>query len=53
MERFEIRLRPERRQELNDLARESGLSSAAVARLAIQWLVQHRELSIRGQERAA
>ena len=48
MERFEIRLQPERRQELDALARETGLSSADVVRLAIRQLLEHRDLFVRG-----
>jgi hypothetical protein len=39
--RFKIRLTPERRRELEDLAREAGLSSADLARLGIGWLLRH------------
>jgi hypothetical protein len=54
-ERFEVRLSRERRQELDDLARECDLSAADVARLAIKWMVEHRDLLVRGTagERAA
>jgi hypothetical protein len=40
-ERFEIRLSADRRQELAELARESGLSAADIARLAITRLLAH------------
>ena len=38
--RFEIRLTPERRRGLEDLAREVGLS-CDLARLGIGWLLAH------------
>jgi hypothetical protein len=50
--RFEIRLTPERRRELEDLAREVGLSSADLARLGIGWLLRHPSVLIDGGQRA-
>jgi hypothetical protein len=50
--RFEIRLTSERRRELEDLAREVGLSSADLARLGINWLLAHPRILIDGGQRA-
>jgi hypothetical protein len=48
--RFEIRLTPERRRELEDLAREVGLSSADLARLGIGWLLRHPNVLLGGEQ---
>lgn len=42
-ERFEIRLTPERRQELAQFAAEVGISAADCARLAIHQLLHNRD----------
>jgi hypothetical protein len=42
-ERFEIRLTPERRQELSELALLLGVSAADAARLAISRLINGRD----------
>lgn len=39
--RFELRLSVERRRQLAELAAESGLSAADLARLGIKWLLDH------------
>jgi hypothetical protein len=41
--RIEIRLTPERRQELSELAAEIGISTADIARLAIHQLLHNRD----------
>ncbi len=44
--RFEIKLSAERRAQLDALAGEAGLSSAALARLAIAQLLDQREVRL-------
>jgi hypothetical protein len=39
--RFEFRLTADQRRELEELARDVGLSSADLARLGIGWLLRH------------
>jgi hypothetical protein len=46
-QRFEIRLSETRRRELAALARETGLSSADVARLGILWVCRNPD-ALRG-----
>jgi hypothetical protein len=52
--RFEMRLPADRLIELEDLARETGQSAGALARLGITWVLRRRELLLGGEkERAA
>jgi len=44
--RFEIKLSAERRAQLDALAGEAGLSSAALARLAIMQLLEDRAVRL-------
>jgi hypothetical protein len=50
--RFEVRLPSARRQELEALARDTGLSAADLARLGIAWLLRHREVLTTGRDAA-
>ncbi len=51
--RFEMRLPEYRIRELEDLARETGQSAGALARLGILWVLKRRALLVNGEERAA
>ena len=42
--RFELRLSPARRQELNALAQDTGLASADLVRLAIKQFLERPEI---------
>ena len=46
--RFEIQLPAENRQALDELADAAGLSSAALARIAIRRLLNHRDDVLHG-----
>jgi hypothetical protein len=48
-----MRLPAERRRELDALAREVGLNSSDLARLGINWLLEHRDVVRYGRERSA
>jgi hypothetical protein len=45
--RFELRLSRERRRQLAELAAESGLSASDLARLGINWLLEHPGVLLR------
>jgi predicted transcriptional regulator len=45
--RLEVKLSAERRQRLDDLAAGAGVSSAALARLAIGQLLEQRDVTLR------
>jgi len=45
--RFEIRMPAARRRELDELANETGLSSADLARIGIRWLLERRDVLLK------
>lgn len=45
--RLEVKLSAERRQQLDDLTAGAGVSSAALARLAIGQLLEQRDVTLR------
>lgn len=47
--RFEIKLPPERRRQLDDLAAASGVSATDLARLAIGQLLEQRMVRLPSQ----
>jgi hypothetical protein len=47
-----MRLPRARRAELEALATETGLSTADLARLGINWLLEHREVLLSGREQS-
>src|SRR5262249_55267038 len=48
MERFELRLPTSQREQLDELGRETGLSSADLARIGIAWMLKRREVVLTG-----
>jgi uncharacterized protein YdbL (DUF1318 family) len=48
--RFEFRLSADRRRELSELARESGLSASDLARLAVRRLIENPGVLVRGSD---
>jgi predicted DNA-binding protein len=51
--RLEVKLSAERRQQLNALAHESGISSAGLARMAIVQLIETRAVRLPAAELAS
>jgi predicted DNA-binding protein len=51
--RFEFRLPAHCRRELDELAEATGLSSAALTRLAIQRLLKHRDVLLSSEAERA
>lgn len=45
--RLEIRMPAAKRRELDELAADTGLTSADLARIGIRWLLAHRETLLR------
>ena len=45
--RLRIRLPAAKRRELDELAADTGLSSADLARIGIRWLLAHRDVLLR------
>jgi hypothetical protein len=45
--RLEIRLPAAKRRELDELAADTGLTSADLARIGIRWLLAHRKILLR------
>jgi hypothetical protein len=48
--RFDLKMPPEQRRELAELAAESGLSSADLVRLSVRWMLAHRDVLLSGSE---
>lgn len=51
--RFEVRLPSGRRDALEELAKEAGVSAPDLARLGIGWVLAKRDLLIRGEVKAS
>jgi hypothetical protein len=51
--RFEIKMPPEQRRELDALAQELGMSAADVARVGVHWVLRHRKILLGGPAVAA
>lgn len=47
--RFEIKMRPAQRRELEALAGELDMSAADLARLGITWVLRHRNTLLGGE----
>jgi hypothetical protein len=46
--RFEIHIPPDRRAALDALAAELGITSSALVRIGVGWVLQHREMLVAG-----
>ena len=46
MSRFEIKMQPERRRQLDELASATGISAADIARLAINQVLDERAVRL-------
>jgi len=53
MTRFEIKMRPAQRRDLDALAEELDLTASDLARVGIAWIIKNRDVLLGGPDMAA